>query len=103
MIRGIGLSTLAAINLWGWMPEVRAFDYQSATDELAQSLREDIQRQRQRAQRDEAEAARRDVDLSQFGTPVDEPNKRVSPLRSRRTVQCTTISLGGGDFATDCD
>jgi hypothetical protein len=50
MIGRIGLATLAAINLVGWMSEGRAFDPQSATDELAQFLREDIQRQRARAQ-----------------------------------------------------
>lgn len=102
MIKRIGLVLLTAVNMLGWPPEGRAFDTQSATDELAQFLREDIQRQRARAQRQEAETAARGVDLSEFGDPV-EPQERVAPRRSRRSIQCTTINLGGGDFATDCD
>jgi hypothetical protein len=102
MIKGLGLVLLTAVSVVCWPPEGRAFDPDQATDELAQYLREDIQRQRARAQREEAEAVARGADLSEFGDPV-EPTERVTPRRSRRSIQCTTINLGGGDFATDCD
>jgi hypothetical protein len=74
----------------------------SATDELGQFLREDIQRQRARAQREDAELERRGVDLSEFGRLVDAPPAR-RVQRSRPSIQCTTINLGGGDLATTCD
>jgi hypothetical protein len=50
----------------------RAADMDEIVDQLTQSLTEDIQRQRLRAQRQDAEELRRAQlpDLSQFGTPV---------------------------------
>jgi hypothetical protein len=101
MIRQICWIGLTLVGIVVGLPQVKAFDVERATDELAQSLREDIQRQRARAQRDEA--ARQGVDLSEFGQLVDDPATKEAARRARRSIQCTTINLGGGDFATDCD
>jgi len=79
-----------------------AFDVQSATDELGQFLREDIRRQRVRAQQEDAELERKSVDLSRFGRRIDVPPAGTAQ-KPRPSIQCTTINLGGGDFATDCD
>ncbi|SIO66969.1 hypothetical protein SAMN05443247_11584 [Bradyrhizobium erythrophlei] len=90
-----------AVVLLGLMPiPMFAFDVKEATDQLAQSLAEDIQRQRLRAQREDAEEARRAKlpDLSQFGTPVDRPRA----ARPHRSMDCTTIDMGGNS-ATHCD
>jgi hypothetical protein len=40
MIKRVGLAALIAVSMMGSLPEGRAFDTQSATDELAQILRE---------------------------------------------------------------
>jgi hypothetical protein len=64
-------------------------------------LTEDIQRQRLRAQREDAEETRRDQlpDLSQFGTPVTQTRR---PTR-HRSIDRTTIDMGNGESATNCD
>ena len=70
-------------------------------NQLTQSLTEDIQRQRLRAQREDAEEARRAQlpDLSQFGTPVTETRRATR----HRSLDCTTIDMGDGISATNCD
>jgi hypothetical protein len=99
----IGFSCVAA--LVELMPAVApAADVNQLVDQLTQSLTEDIQRQRLRAQREDAEELRRAQlpDLSQFGTPVDGVATQRKPTR-RRSIDCTTIDMGGGDSATHCD
>jgi hypothetical protein len=97
-----GLCLLALADL---LPAAAyAADTDELVNQLTQSLTEDIQRQRLRAQRQDAEEFRRSQlpDLSQFGTPVqgsDAP-RRASP---RRSIDCTTINMGNGDSATHCD
>jgi hypothetical protein len=103
MIRKIGSAALILLGVIIGPSGSRAFDVQSATDELAESLREDIQRQRARAQKEDAQLERQLEDLSGFGRPVGEPPARRVYRRSRPSIQCTTINLGGGDLATDCD
>jgi hypothetical protein len=92
MIRKIGSAGLIILGVIIGPPGSRAFDVQSATDELGQFLREDIQRQRARAQREDAELERRGVDLSEFGRLVDDPPARKAQ-RSAPSIQCTTINL----------
>lgn len=99
MANRIEVIAVALLGLAGGQSASMAFDTQSATEELARHLREDLQRQRARERREEAA----DVDLSEFGRRVQEPDARPEMRRSRRAIQCTTIHLGGGDFATDCD
>jgi hypothetical protein len=81
-----------------------AADINELTDQLTQSLTEDIQRQRLRAQREDAEELRRAQlpDLSQFGTPVQGVETPRTATR-RRSIDCTTINMGDGDSATHCD
>jgi hypothetical protein len=96
------ISMRVAAVLLGLMPiPAFAFDVKEATDQLAQSLAEDIQRQRLKAQREDAEEARRAKlpDLSQFGTPVATPRATTR----HRSTDCTTIDMGGGNSATHCD
>jgi hypothetical protein len=105
MNRSFSISMLVAVILQGLSPiPAFAFDARDATDQLAQSLAENIQRQRMKAQREDAEEARRAQlpDLSRFGVPVEvaAPPRAAS---GRRSVHCTTINLGSGDSATDCD
>jgi hypothetical protein len=78
-----------------------AADIDALVNQLTQSLTEDIQRQRLRAQRENAEEARRAQlpDLSQFGTPVTETRRATR----HRSIDCTTIDMGDGDSATNCD
>jgi hypothetical protein len=81
-----------------------AADIDELVNQLTQSLTEDIQRQRLRAQREDAEELRRTQlpDLSQFGTPVqgvDTPRRATR----RRSIDCTTINMGDSDSATHCD
>ena len=70
MLKQIGLAGLTPIGLVIGHPVSWAFDAQSAMDELAQFLREDIQRQRARAQKEDAQLERQLDDLSEFGRPV---------------------------------
>ena len=81
-----------------------AADMDELVNQLTQSLTEDIQRQRLRAQREDAEELRRAQlpDLSQFGTPVQGVDTPRRPTR-RRSIDCTTINMGDGDSATHCD
>jgi hypothetical protein len=81
-----------------------AADMDELVNQLTQSLTEDIQRQRLRAQREDAEELRRAQlpDLSQFGTPVqgvDTPRRATRP----RSIDCTTINMGDGDSVTHCN
>jgi hypothetical protein len=78
----------------------RATDIDALVNQLTQSLT--IQRQRLRAQREDAEETRRAQlpDLSQFGTPVTEAPRRTMRHRS---IDCTTIDMGEGISATNCD
>jgi hypothetical protein len=80
----------------------KAADTDELANELTQSLTEDIHRQRLRAQREDAEEIRRAQlpDLSQYGTPVAEAPRR--PTR-HRSIDCTTIDMGDGIRATNCD
>jgi hypothetical protein len=80
----------------------KAADIDGLVNELTQSLTEDIHRQRLRAQREDAEETRRAQlpDLSQFGTPVTEAPRRTTRHRS---MDCTTIDIGDGVSATNCD
>jgi len=103
MIRKIGSAALIALGVIIGPSGSRAFDVQSATDELAETLREDIQRQRARALREDAELERQGADLSEFGRLVGDPPARKVRRRSSPSIQCTTINLGGGDLATTCD
>jgi hypothetical protein len=77
-------------------------DIDELANELTKSLTEDIHRQRLRAQREDAEETRRAQlpDLSQFGTPVTEAPR--GPTR-HRSIDCTTIDMGDGIRATNCD
>jgi hypothetical protein len=81
-----------------------AADIDALVNQLTQSLTEDIQRQRLKAQREDAEELRRAQlpDLSQFGTPVEGVDTGRRPAR-RRSIDCTTIDMGDGDSATHCD
>ncbi len=104
MNRGVlfGISLVALLQL---IPAAAsAADINELVNQLTQSLTEDIQRQRLRAQREDAEELRRAQlpDLSQFGTPVEEVDTRRRPAR-RRSIDCTTIDMGGGDSSTHCD
>jgi hypothetical protein len=91
-------SILAVLIMLALSPEAKAFDPEKATLDLGQAVTEDIQHQRERARRDEQ---RLDQALDRL--------ERQSPLQSppssnpRRSTQCTTIGLGGGDYATDCN
>jgi hypothetical protein len=103
MRRGIQVGIACLVSLVQLLPTVgAAADIDELVNQLTQSLTEDIQRQRLRAKREEAEELRRaqQPDLSKFGTPGDgAPTRRPS----RQTMDCTTIDLGGGDIATRCD
>ena len=83
-------------------PPARATDIDALVNQLTQSLTEDIQRQRLRAQKEDAEETRRAQlpDLSQFGTPVTEAPRLTTRHRS---IDCTTIDMGEGISATNCD
>lgn len=99
----IGISCI--VGLVELMPAAApAADMNELVDQLTQSLTEGIQRQRLRAQREDAEELRRAQlpDLSQYGTPVEEVNTPRRPTR-RRSIDCTTINMGDGDSATHCD
>lgn len=91
-----------SVVVFGLVPiPAGAFDVREATDQLAQSLADDLQRQRLRAQREDAEEATRAKlpDLSEFGTPVARPRAAIR----HRSIDCTTIDMGGGNSATHCD
>jgi len=62
-----------------------------------------LEREERREQRQDAEELRRAQlpDLSQFGTPVEGDTRR-GPAQ-RRSIDCTTVDMGGGDSATQCD
>jgi hypothetical protein len=69
--------------------------------ELMRSAIEGLQRQRVREQRQDAEELQQEnlPDLSQFGTPVYTPRA----TSRQRSIDCTTIDMGGGNSATHCD
>jgi hypothetical protein len=104
MNRGVLIGISCVVALLELIPTAAsAADVNELTNQLAQSLTEDIQRQRLRAQREDAEELRRAQlpDLSRFGTPAEGVDTR-RPAR-RRSIDCTTIDMGGGDSATHCD
>ena len=102
MISKIGSAVLILLAAMIQPSRAVAFDTDAALDELGQYLREDIQRQRARAQREDEESQRGGPDLSAFGRAVDAP-PAPRARKSSRSIQCTTINLGDGDLATTCD
>jgi hypothetical protein len=102
MISKIGPTALILLAVTAGAPRAAAFDTEAARDELGQYLREDIQRQRVRAQREDEELQRAGPDLSSLGRPVDAPPAQRAQ-GSGQSIQCTTINLGEGDLATTCD
>jgi hypothetical protein len=91
----IGLTVFAPARAQG-------FDVDSANELLMRQLQEDFARQRARAQAQEAadDAKRNLPDYSQYGMPAEEPPARR--VRPSKEMHCTTMSMGGGDSATDC-
>jgi hypothetical protein len=102
LISKFGSAALILLGMVFGPSRAPAFDTETAIDELGQYLREDIQRQRARAQREDEESQRGGPDLSALGRAVDAPPARRA-RKSRRSIQCTTINLGDGDLATTCD
>lgn len=105
MNRGLFIGFSCVVALVALIPSAAsAADVNELVNQLTQSLTEDIQRQRLRAQRQDAEELRRAQlpDLSQFGTPVEGVDTGRRPAR-RRSIDCTTIDMGDGDRATHCD
>ena len=105
MNRGLLIGISCVVALFELIPAAAAAaDTDDLLNQLTQSLTENIQRQRLKAQREDAEELRRTQlpDLSQFGTPVQgvDPPRRAT---RRRSIDCTTINMGDGDSATHCD
>jgi hypothetical protein len=103
MNQGLLIGGYCLIALGEMISTAHAADTNELVNQLTQSLTEDIQRQRLRARRLDADELRRaqQPDLSQFGTPVQEEAPRTGA--GRRSIDCTTIDMGDGDSATHCD
>ena len=105
MLKSLILASLATalISPTAFAPaRAQGFDPQSANEWLMRQLNEDIARQRARAQAQEAadDAKRNLPDYSGYAVPTEEPPARRA--RPSNEMHCTTMSMGGGDSATDC-
>ena len=79
-------------------------DPSAVVDQLTRWTMDDIARQRAKARQQEAddEARRNLPDLSQYGTPIEDPRQQRKRTKPSNEIHCRTIDLGGGDSATDC-
>jgi hypothetical protein len=79
-------------------------DPSAVIDQLTRWTMEDIARQRAEThEREAADQARRNLpDLSQFGTPLEDPSPPRNLPKRPNEIHCRTMDIGGGEMAMHC-
>jgi hypothetical protein len=103
----LGWLTAAACLIW-FAPlaaaKAQQVDPSAVIDQLTRWTMEDIARQHAKARQQEAddEARRNLPDLSQYGTPLEDPAPPRKLPKRPNEIHCRTMDIGGGEMAMHC-